>query len=155
MQLYKPEDYILSPRMSSKRAPHGVAWQLEIYPNSNEYWCRSTVSIYLNLTDVPEVSGGEEGSAGIDCTDHTTTHLQAVAEKDETLSALVHSYLIRKVGGGRKKVKETLINSPYEFNYSTEFPDFGAVDISHDRVWEALRSDGSLVVGCDIDFLLP
>jgi len=74
--------------------------------------------------------------------------------KEEKLSARVHIYLVSKKNGSKQK--ETLINQAHEFTLKaggTEISGFGAKGVSHERVKEALRSDGSLMVGCDIDFL--
>jgi len=73
--------------------------------------------------------------------------------KKVKLTALIHIYFIRKVGD--KKEKETLVNLPYVFELKpgdAKFPGYGVEGGSHAWVKEALRSDGSLVVGCDIDF---
>lgn len=74
--------------------------------------------------------------------------LLQVGLKEEPLRALVHIYLIHKASGK----KETLIKRPYEFDFN-EYPGFGAKGVRQERVKKALRSDGSLVVGCDIDLL--
>jgi len=128
MQLFKPDECINSAIAFSPEDLQ-ARWLLGVVPNGEDEKSKGSSSVYVFLaSDKAEL-------------------------KEKKLRALVHIYLISKEGG--KKQKETLTHKAHDFEpkpSDMEILGFGIRGVSHERVKKALRSDGSLVLGCDIDF---
>lgn len=142
MKVYQPRKSIRSKGVFSPLAPHAV-WKLEVYPNGNFNSSGGYVSIHTTLT-------GSMVSVSLTCWRAKVITMRIKADKKRTLDGVgISVYILNEATGEKEYIRYT--DCKYESgSYSKEM-----WTEDHDQVRESLHTDGSLAVGCDLEFFLP